>query len=243
MAITKFTLTVTSTSIKAEQLMIVLNPNLIAQEGSNYENYFPVAWKILRFSKNSNHGEHDVGPAASKPIAVNFDTNLTVILQEIIENNVVSSADYQFVKSTGQQFELYKQTNNQFALQPNGKAPQGSACIVDQVGRDFPVGLGDKKGDSYLTMPIADTETIVFEFDAEFAVVPIGPTVQDQSKLVSGSVHKPWYSFKLSDLQSEQIAFTFDGSNLSLEKGFKVPVVHHPSNDPVFPGKASYKEE
>ncbi|KAF7721773.1 hypothetical protein EC973_004146 [Apophysomyces ossiformis] len=93
-------------------------------------------------------------------------------------------------------------------------AAAAASIFNDVDGKTFQVGLRDANGESYLTMSLDSKYDIDFTFNAEFAVLPVGDTVQDQSKMVTGHMHRPWFSFKLVELTSEQISFTFDGQEL-----------------------------
>ena len=231
MTVTEFHLTVTSTSPNVEHLMIVLNPSLIALTGTNYETYYPVVWKILQFTSNSS----SLGlPQKSRPIVVDYYSDITAVLQEITDENIVNSADYQAVVRQGEEFLVHSLGGSQYSLVDSGKDIKGCSTAVNNPNsRTFDIGLGDKKGNSYLTLELASQNTLTFTYDAEFAVVPVGVTVQDSTKLVSGSVLRPWFSFKLSDLGTEYPSFTFDGTELVDAKGF-VKITPHPSDEVVF---------
>ncbi|KAF7721771.1 hypothetical protein EC973_004144 [Apophysomyces ossiformis] len=222
MNISAFNLTVTCASTVAEQLMVVLNPKLMVNHGVIYKNYYPVVWHILDF------------PVGSQPIQISYDSTLTAVLQEITEDNIVNAAVYMPVTKENNKFNIVE-VDNLYDLQAQGKVNPGSAASIynNVSGEAFDVGLGDSTGRSYFTMNIQGNEDINFTFDAEFAIVPVGETVQDQGKMVTGTVHRPWFSFKITDLTSDNIGFTFDGENLSNVTGIAM-IVHHTDDEEVF---------
>ncbi|KAF8932143.1 hypothetical protein EDD21DRAFT_405532 [Dissophora ornata] len=245
MVVSKFTLTVASTSSNIEHLMVILNPKLIAQNGTNYENYFPVVWKILQFTANNpslpHNVPHNVGglPHIPRPITIEYDSGISTVLQQINSDNIVYSADYLPVTFEGEEFLINNvKGSDQYALQATKKIIPGcSTAILNTNNKTFNVGLGDKVGNSYLTMELQSQNTLAFTYDAEFAIVPVGLTVQDSSKVVSGSVLRPWFSFRLSDLQTEDPSFTFDGTTIVNPSGF-TKISNHPSDEIVFGGSS-----
>ncbi|KAF7721770.1 hypothetical protein EC973_004143 [Apophysomyces ossiformis] len=222
MSINAFNLKVTSSSPVAEQLMVVLNPKLMMNQGVIYKDYYPVAWHVLEF------------PVGADPIMISYDSNLTAILQEITDQNIVNAGVHRPTTTDNNEFNIVT-LNNMYDLQPQGKINPNTAVSIynDVSGKTFDVGVGDTTGRSYLTMNVTGGDSIDFNFNAEFAIVPVGPTVQDKSKMVTGTVHRPWFSFMLRSLTSDDIGFTFDGTNLVDVTGI-AKVDDHRANEEVF---------
>ncbi|KAF9973353.1 hypothetical protein BGZ65_009312, partial [Modicella reniformis] len=75
---------------------------------------------------------------------------------------------------------------------------------------------------------------VAFKFDTEFAIVPVGDTVQTVSKLESGIVFRPWFSFKFCEVTSQSPSITFDGT--SITSASDITIHNHKSNEVVFGG-------
>jgi len=234
MSVLNFELTVTSTSNQFEHLMIILNPNLIANSGQNYQSYFPVAWKVLNFPSNSKRPDGIIRSPA--PIKVDFQSDLTAVLQQLTSGNIVDASDVEAVEKAGDLFDVAVLQNIPYLKKDQNTVAGFTVSILNGQPAQYNVGLGDKDGNSYLTMPVDSMDTISFKYDAEFAVVPVGPTVE-ASKLVSGTVFRPWFSFKLSDVVTSNPSFTFDGLKIVNQSGINTIV--HSSAEVVFGGSAS----
>ncbi|KAG0089637.1 hypothetical protein BGZ93_000018 [Podila epicladia] len=231
MGFTKFNLSVTSTAPTPERLMIVLNPRLMADRGVVYQDYFPVAWHVLKY------------PVGAQPIRVTYDSQLTAILQEVSDDNVVNAASFKPADSSNNVFNIKAESGDIYYLDPQSKHEQkAAASVYNTLEKTFQVGLGDHSGRSYLTMALPGLNDLEFTFDAEFAIVPVGATVQDQSKMVTGTVHRPWFSFKLSDLTSPDVSFSFDGTSVNNVQGMP-SITNHKANEDVFDPSSGVRRE
>ncbi|KAF7721774.1 hypothetical protein EC973_004147 [Apophysomyces ossiformis] len=202
--IEKFTLTIKNSAPTEELLMIVLNPNHIAQEaGTIYKDFFPVIWQVLDFASSNEHGCH----------VVTFDSKLDVVLQGKTRDNVFYAQARLPVTEEQKSFEIAKLNGGGYHLTCIKITNEPYvASIYNPFEGQFDVGLGDDYGESYLTMELPAGERRTFGFEAEFAIVPLFNTVKVQSKLTNGAAQRPWFSFKLSNLTMEDISFSFDGS-------------------------------
>ncbi|KAF9306771.1 hypothetical protein BG003_000885 [Podila horticola] len=223
MGYTNFKLTVTSTSTKPEHLMVILNPKLIADHGVIYQDYFPVAWHVLKY------------PPGGRAITRSYDSQLTAILQEVSDDNIVSAGKHLPADAKNNVFNIVNVGGDIPDLQPQNKCkPKIAASIYNSTEDDsVKVGLGDKNGRSYLTLRVPSLNDLVFTYDAEFAIVPVGETLQDQTKMVTGTVHAPWYSFKLSELTTSEVSLTFDGKDVKNVQGL-VKITEHLASEDVF---------
>jgi len=230
MTVSNFDLTVKSTSTDDEFLMVILNPSQIANTGKIYETYFPVAWNVLEFTAN-NGGEGDPMPGH-----VHWELDVTAVLQKDIINNIVQTGALQHVKENGDTYEVKKDKRGLPDLVKTDVAPNTfTATIFNSDDNPHNVGLGDKDGNSYLTMQVQPSDAIEFKYTPMFAVVPVGETVQG-SKFVSGTVLKPWFSFSLDDVTDVAPSFTYDGKNLVNVNGVKI--TNHSAIEPVFGGSS-----
>ncbi|KAG0342320.1 hypothetical protein BG005_002753 [Podila minutissima] len=225
MTVTKFNLTVKSTSKNVERLMIILNPSLIAPTGKIYETYYPVAWNVLEFTSNKD------GERTPQPGIVKFEVSLTAILQKIISGNIVQTGSYQQVHEGGDVFEIQLDEDLPDLVKSKERREDFTATIYNTQQDPYYVGLGDKDGNSYLTMQAKSGIAIGFKYTPEFAVVPIGKTVQG-SKFTTGTALKPWFSFMLDDVTDTAPSFTYDGMNLTNLSG--ISVTNHTAIEPVF---------
>jgi hypothetical protein len=224
-----FTLTIKNSAPTEELIMILLNPNHMAHEaGTIYKDFFPVIWQVLDFASSDEHGCH----------VVQFDSKINVVLQETTRDNVIDAQARLLVKDEEKSFNIAKLDMGGYHLTRVGHGDEPYvASIYNPFQTPFYVGLGDDYGTSYLTMEIPAEENLTFNFEAEFAIVPLSQAVKVQSKLQNGSAHKPWFSFKLSDLTMGDIGFSYDGSTIVDQVGIS-SITHYKANQDIF-GTAS----
>ncbi|KAF9953501.1 hypothetical protein BGZ72_005357 [Mortierella alpina] len=229
MTITKFTLTVKSTSSEDERLMIILNPNLIMSTGKNYENYFPVAWKVMMFPGNSS----DV----SEPIEIKYKSSWSAVLHGVSTRESKKAGSFGLVKERGTVFDIVVKNELARLVESKARNPDFAAVVnnVDQQN-SYSIGLGDDQGSSYLTTEIQAHTEVAFKYTPEFAIVSVSGTEVVGTKIKNGSTLKPWFTFTLDDLTSTTPTVTYDGEKIIEELDIKT--THHKSNEVVFDGGA-----
>ncbi|KAG0011772.1 hypothetical protein BGZ82_002876, partial [Podila clonocystis] len=159
------------------------------------------------------------------------------------ETHIVNDGSSVTVTSVGELFGVQRDDQDIAQLVVTGHRVQGSTVAIEnQLERNCPVGVGDSHGVSYLTMTINPTETAAFTFDAEFAVVPVRRERQSRSKLVTGSVLKKWFSFKLSDVTADDPSFTFNGEDIVNSSGINT-ISPHDSWEVVFGNGSNLAKE
>ncbi|KAG0060270.1 hypothetical protein BGZ89_012413, partial [Linnemannia elongata] len=152
----------------------------------------------------------------------------------VTDKNIVTAALRHPAPPTANKFEIDLDGNHIKRLAPQAASdPNAAAFVYNALDVAETVGLGDSSGRSYLTMHVPAKDAVRFLFDAEFAIVPIGETVQDKSKLVTGTLYKPWFSFKLHDVTKEDISFNFDGNKVTDLDGLH-GITSHKADEPVF---------
>ncbi|KAG0248456.1 hypothetical protein BG011_010260 [Mortierella polycephala] len=233
MAVISFDLTVTSTSTDVEHLMIILNPNLIMNTGKNYESYFPVAWKVLIFSSNEF-------PQKPAPITISYKSDVTAIIQQIDSGNIVTAADYEPIQDAGTVFDITLDQDVAKLVDTKKRRTDFTTVIVDKQQNPYYVGLGDSHAKSYLTMQVQPENAIGFKYTPEFAIVPVGKTVEG-SKVVSGTTLKPWFSFNLDDVTNTSPSITYDGEKIASEDG--INTTSHGADEEVFGGGPEHAQE
>ena len=174
--------------------------------------------------------------------AIKFDVSLTAILQNIIKDNIVQTGSFQAVKEDGDTFEIKRDKRGIPYLLKSGEHPNDfKATIFNTDSHAHQVGLGDKDGNSYLTMQVEPDDIIGFQYTPMFAVVPVNGETVPGSMFTSGTTLKPWFLFSLDDVTNKAPSFTYDGMKLLNVSGVKITT--HAANEPVFAGGSTKNAE